>query len=137
MIKFIYKIFPVYVRITDKDSHMDSGADSGAKHKQLPIPILGLIQWIVIEREEWARGEAALQHELQHCRDNILTVGSLKLLRVSKKVSLWTEVRAYRKMLEYEPCLSNYLENLEKFAGALSNDYGFKITYEEALERLS
>ena len=75
--------------------------------------------------------EGLLAHELEHVKQfwmfsifHCLAYGRLD------SYTLWCEVQAYRKQLEYNP------ENIYKYAYYISNNYGLNITEKEALNKL-
>jgi hypothetical protein len=83
--------------------------------------------WFIKIRPEYKDDTGLLQHEKEHVRQfwmfslfHCLAYGRLD------RYTLWCEVQAYRKQLEYSPGA------LEKYAGFLCEKYGLRLERDEA-----
>lgn len=83
--------------------------------------------WFIKIRPSRKDDAGLLEHEKEHVRQfwrfslfHCLAYGRLD------RYTLWCEVRAYRKQLEYSP------GDLEKYAGFICEKYGLNLTKEEA-----
>lgn len=93
--------------------------------------------WRIKIRPEHKDDTGLLEHEKEHVRQfwmfslfHCLAYGRLK------PYTLWCEVRAYRKQLQYPPATEDPDRYRDLYAGYLSTKYGLDLTKEEAKEVL-
>jgi hypothetical protein len=119
MIKFVYKILPVFVFYTDKFIKPQHGGIS-----------LAIFCFI---RPKYKSDEGLLQHELTHSRQFYRNpILHLCLYRFWDKYKLECEVEGYKVQLKYYPT-----DLTDLFAGFIAERYELDITKEKAKELLS
>lgn len=99
---------------------------------EVPVGKAGVARyWFIKIRPSHIDDAGILAHELEHVRQfwNYSIFHCLAYGRLDK-YTLWCEVQAYKKQLEHNP------ECLDKYAKAISNDYGLEISFAKARELL-
>ena len=118
-IKFIFKIIPVPIIITDN----------------LPENFAGLSHGLFIKiRPEYQNDEGLIQHELTHCKQfwKYGWIGYSLLYKFSDKWRLKFEAEAYSVQLSY--CKDKSV--IDILAKRLETLYSLNITHEEAIKAI-
>lgn len=84
---------------------------------------------VIFIRPKYRNDVGLYEHELMHVKQWVFSLGLHSFLYLlSKRYRLWSEVQAYQKQLEYSP------QDINLFAKFIAENYGLKITQEEAKE---
>lgn len=106
----------------------------------LPVGIGGSVTWLTMKIAGKYRDDIGIhKHEEWHIIQRYCTLSCIASSRsLIPAYAEWVEVSAYRRQLKYPPANSNKENYITMYyAPALVNKYGFKITMEEAIKKLS
>ncbi len=115
-LKFVYKILPAIVILTDR----------------VPAGSVGCANAMIVRiRPKYEGDEGLLQHELTHVKQayRLLILFHSLLYLLDDSYRLHAEVEAYRKQLEYSP---DKVTDTARFAGFISEKYDLDISREMA-----
>jgi len=91
--------------------------------------------WFIYLRPKYKEDQGILEHEKCHVRSFYFTLGFHSFLYLCfKAYRLWSEVQAYKIQMKYRPIKES---NKELFAKFISEDYGVRVTKEQAIKLLS